>query len=541
MKRGVLIFAITAVVLVLWAAPTTMGSRGLATVLDAGNDGSGKWTAGLSFSGPEHGAPHMFDWDIRTWENAVFRILGSWVPLEALEVSAALGLGYDYQLISVGSSPTIGLWDFTLAAKYTLPLEFWDIGFDGRAFLPVRSGAFGPPVFGGAVRLLATNRWEMINTHLNIGGMFAEKMGAILGIGTELQYRFFNPYIELTGEIYPDSFPLRVTPGLRFVTDFGISVYYAADFGLTPDGRSINTEGREYVNQVSAGISYTPTMREARRTSHFIVSVRDAVTGEPMSAQIEIEGHYPSVFMVSSAGNRMIEVQSGHYPVTVCAPGYLPETHIMRFSSLKSTSLDVELEPDRTGSHLIIRTLDRSTGAVIPHANVALDGTSVACDTRGEARFSLPPGTYSIAVTAPGYVSGEDRVSLSPGIPSAVDVRLSRVDTRITLTGIYFASGSAFLSPESYPVIDEAVLRLQVNPDTRIEIAGHTDAEGGAAANLALSQRRAEAVRDYIVRAHGISADRLVARGYGETRPVASNDTQAGRAQNRRVELLVIR
>jgi outer membrane protein OmpA-like peptidoglycan-associated protein len=72
-----------------------------------------------------------------------------------------------------------------------------------------------------------------------------------------------------------------------------------------------------------------------------------------------------------------------------------------------------------------------------------------------------------------------------------------------------------------------------------VEVGGHTDSVGSEAYNQGLSERRADAVRDYLM-SKGVKASRLTARGYGESRPVASNDTEEGRAENRRVELVVI-
>ena len=96
------------------------------------------------------------------------------------------------------------------------------------------------------------------------------------------------------------------------------------------------------------------------------------------------------------------------------------------------------------------------------------------------------------------------------------------------------------LRPEAYPLLDEAVSVLGQNPDMEVEIQGHTDSIGTADYNQALSERRAEAVLDYLV-SHGITSYRLAAKGYGLTQPVASNDTEEGRAKNRRVRLRPLR
>lgn len=103
---------------------------------------------------------------------------------------------------------------------------------------------------------------------------------------------------------------------------------------------------------------------------------------------------------------------------------------------------------------------------------------------------------------------------------------------------ILFDTGKASISGDSAGLLDNLVVVAQRCPDARIEISGHTDASGDATANLDLSKRRAEAVVGYLETA-GIGADRLTAMGYGSTRPIGSNDTEEGRAQNRRIDFLV--
>jgi len=106
----------------------------------------------------------------------------------------------------------------------------------------------------------------------------------------------------------------------------------------------------------------------------------------------------------------------------------------------------------------------------------------------------------------------------------------------LVLEGVHFDLNSANLSQESYSILDHVAEELRDNPHVRVEIQGHTDEVGTPEYNQDLSQRRAETVRDYLV-SKGVKEDRLVPKGYGATRPVASNDTEEGRAKNRRVEL----
>jgi OOP family OmpA-OmpF porin len=103
---------------------------------------------------------------------------------------------------------------------------------------------------------------------------------------------------------------------------------------------------------------------------------------------------------------------------------------------------------------------------------------------------------------------------------------------------IRFEPGRATIDPDSAGLLDRLIETALRCPNVNIEIAGHTDGDGDAAFNQALSEKRAQAVMDYLVKA-GLAADRFTATGYGSTQPVAGNDTDEGKAQNRRIEFVV--
>jgi OOP family OmpA-OmpF porin len=105
----------------------------------------------------------------------------------------------------------------------------------------------------------------------------------------------------------------------------------------------------------------------------------------------------------------------------------------------------------------------------------------------------------------------------------------------MTLTGVNFKFDSSAIEPESERILDRAVTELNNAGSVDVVIVGHTDSTGTDAYNMALSHRRANAVKDYLVR-HGISSSRLSTEGRGESQPVASNATREGRYQNRRIE-----
>lgn len=134
-----------------------------------------------------------------------------------------------------------------------------------------------------------------------------------------------------------------------------------------------------------------------------------------------------------------------------------------------------------------------------------------------------------------------DRLDQCPGTPAGtrVNSRGCPLTQEIRLEGVFFEFNSARLRDDARTRLDQAVGTLKLNPDLQIEIAGHTDSTGPAEYNQNLSQRRAQSVIDYLVR-NGINRSRLTARGYGESEPIASNDTEEGRARNRRVMMRIL-
>lgn len=132
-----------------------------------------------------------------------------------------------------------------------------------------------------------------------------------------------------------------------------------------------------------------------------------------------------------------------------------------------------------------------------------------------------------------------DRLDRCPGTPPGTRVNANGCpDILLTLTGINFKFDSSVIEPASEQILQQAVQTLNEVSAVDIRIVGHTDSVGSDAYNQALSQRRADAVQAYLIN-RGIAASRLSSEGMGESMPVAPNDTDEGRYQNRRVELHV--
>ncbi|RJP81832.1 MAG: hypothetical protein C4524_01260 [Candidatus Zixiibacteriota bacterium] len=123
--------------------------------------------------------------------------------------------------------------------------------------------------------------------------------------------------------------------------------------------------------------------------------------------------------------------------------------------------------------------------------------------------------------------------------PSEGEVLHSGDQVTLRLTGLRFASGAWELKAGNFDLLTRVQQALREFPDRKIEIQGHTDSQGEAKANLELSQKRAEAIRRYLLKNLNLPEASVVAAGKGESQPLTSNDTAAGRAQNRRIEIVL--
>jgi outer membrane protein OmpA-like peptidoglycan-associated protein len=157
----------------------------------------------------------------------------------------------------------------------------------------------------------------------------------------------------------------------------------------------------------------------------------------------------------------------------------------------------------------------------------------------GNSTEQAPSHSYAVqgAVTATLTVTDSKGASAKSTVPVTVSSPLVPTkEKKVVLEGVNFASNRSTLLPESQHILDNVAEILLANPDVKVEVEGYTDSEGAAAYNMKLSEARANTVRSYLI-TKGVPGERLTARGYGETQPIADNDTPEGRAANRRVEM----
>ncbi len=178
-------------------------------------------------------------------------------------------------------------------------------------------------------------------------------------------------------------------------------------------------------------------------------------------------------------------------------------------------------------------------GAIIGAIGGAVVGKNTGDKDRGHTIAGALVG--GVAGAAIGNYMDQQEAALRQQL-QGTGVEVTRQDNNIILTmpdAITFDFAQSAVKPQFYGVLNNLASTLNQFPQTRIQIAGHTDNVGSDASNLQLSQQRANSVRSYLA-GSGVAPDRMQAVGYGETRPIADNSTDYGRAQNRRVEITLI-
>lgn len=213
-----------------------------------------------------------------------------------------------------------------------------------------------------------------------------------------------------------------------------------------------------------------------------------------------------------------------------------------------------EMRPDmRPATTLWVKgkVFDKKTNAGLPSTVELIDINTkrviskLQTDETGNYLVTLPLGKdYVFNVSRRGYLFYSDNFFLKDKAPDSTyqkDIPLQpiEVNASVVLKNIFYDVNKYELKPQSQVELDRVVQLLTDNPTVKIQLEGHTDNVGSAAENMKLSENRAKAATNYLL-SKGIRAERLVAKGFGATQPLAINTTEEGRAQNRRTELKII-
>jgi outer membrane protein OmpA-like peptidoglycan-associated protein len=183
------------------------------------------------------------------------------------------------------------------------------------------------------------------------------------------------------------------------------------------------------------------------------------------------------------------------------------------------------------------------TGVIAGAVGGALLGylTNTSDSEQGRKNALIGAGVGALAGGAVGNYMDRQQAELRRELADT-GVSVTRDGDNLILnmpSDVTFASNSETLQPQFYRALDGVARVLSAYPSTLIDVIGHADSDGPDDYNMALSERRARSVADYIVRNGGVKPQRIAIAGRGETQPIASNATAAGKAQNRRVEVVI--
>lgn len=289
--------------------------------------------------------------------------------------------------------------------------------------------------------------------------------------------------------------------------------------------------------------------------------VLDSKTGKPVEAMI-VFNEFPSG---REAGTATTDPETGAYKFTLpygakytmrpVAPNFVAESELI---DLTDAGVASARKKDLLLSSRAPELPDSSANAVPPvvvAANPAgkAGQDSTRRDTTGDGRVAkldsvskprqqpVPAGNSDKTGTGDGKIAAVDTAQNRSyqEVDKTLKVVAIEVGGVVRLNNIFFETASARLRGESKMELDQMVQTMKEHPTMRVELGGHTDNEGSESTNLKLSQGRSNAVKAYLLQ-NGIAADRVTSVGYGESKPVAGNETAEGRQANRRVEFTII-
>ncbi len=334
--------------------------------------------------------------------------------------------------------------------------------------------------------------------------------------------------------------------GLGWVSGFtsGLGVYYRSfrfDYTVVPYGELGVTQRLEAI--------YSFGKRPMR--GNLIVKVLDKKTHEPLIADLRFQGRLRGAYNTDKEGQFVKKsLKPGNIDVSVTKDEYYPKDDNMSIVAGKTTKKIIYLEKIPPGS-IAGNVFDARTKEPL-EAWIYITGTgekhdSILTDKKGFYKIdSLHRGKYHVKAVPINkkYFKQEIDVVIKPKETLKKDFPLRREKEIIVLHAIHFETAKADILPDSYEILNEIGKILKENPDIKMEVGGHTDARPCHTKefknNMELSQARAESVINYLIEHFNVSPERLKAKGYGASQPIADNKTEEGMAKNRRTEFKIL-
>jgi outer membrane protein OmpA-like peptidoglycan-associated protein len=377
--------------------------------------------------------------------------------------------------------------------------------------------------------------WQVVSG-ISFGGYVAPVTGSLTGVVRDAD----------TGEVLSNvavavrnsgETPASTDAQGRFAMEAeqGYAVVELNAEGYNPKTRVVEVPGHQAMD-----IEFTMTKRNIYGSVRG--RVRDTATGTPLFGRVRVAGTSTWAETDPASGTFFLEqVPEGDVQLEIEAKNYATASVGARIAAGEITAQDVSLARDLKSMMGVLTGAvhDGQSGRAIAASVTARGKTTktVPVDpVTGLYELELEAGVYSISATSPGYVASVESIEVAEKDASVHNFDLRVLPKKMALKGVFFDSGAATIKRESLVSLEEAGDFLKDNPSVYVVIEGHTDSSGSVDQNLSLSQRRADAVLKFLVVNYGIPVDRLQSKGFGPNQPIANNQTEEGRALNRRIE-----
>jgi OmpA-OmpF porin, OOP family len=339
------------------------------------------------------------------------------------------------------------------------------------------------------------------------------------------------------------------------------------------DGKAVSSaDSASAVNAAdptASGSSTAPAMKpgEGAWANYDFIPGDRALFADDFSA--DRVGNFPQRLQFKAGNMEIVEWQGarwlsddGQGVFYIALPEVLPQRFTMEFQlagSGNAMSINFANADPTTGPRIAINTdhawlrgdsvagdgmLQAKTSETPVTIRISVDGTYLKVYANEHRALNVPNAKLGrsnrISIDMDGWSAKEPRmigdIHIAAGGRQLYDALSDK--GRVATHGILFSTASATIQGESTPTLKEIGDMLTAHPDLKLTIEGHTDNVGASATNQTLSEQRAAAVKQYLVSNYGVSAARLMTKGFGSSKPATSNDTPEGRQNNRRVELV---
>ncbi len=576
-KTAVAVLALVMLAGVVLADPALGGGRGLFRVYDARveEDGALVWANRWMVNRTVHVR------DSAVYRGPLFGMEMNYAPAPFIEVFGNLEgvnefvtnpfrMHYDWHGYGLGGKLSFPY----LPVLKLAGLANWNIEHKGHMAPAFMDGLFDA---GGYWRGIAAFRlWDLYKTlptlMFNYGTTFGATPSKFAGAGVEFSTDVLDLFVEASEEGKPGaSFAkndqARLTPGVRLKWQ-----YFHFNGGIE---MGLNPSTPKFEGIVGFSIVSPFPKPKPKPQGQFAGRVEDALTGRPLAARIRFLNRKFDVVKTDPKNGTFYITRSpvGALIVQASSDGYFSDAEPISIRDQGAATYTFRLKSEKPVGTVAGRVYDAATKRPLV-AKVSVVDTKLepvmSSENTGFFRFdSLPIGLYNMMVECEGYINGEQVIEVEeakvtklefgltkPEVVKVETVVVKQIDTtgRTNLTRpapnaepgtiislhVHFDFDRSDIREDGRPALLEAAKILNQNPGVRVEVRGYTDDRGSEEYNIGLSERRAQAVFDFLVR-EGVDANRMIVRGYGKTDFVASNDTDEGRQQNRRVDFVVVK